>query len=71
MSGEHGTYSGYQRHKLAKEDACDPCKAANRAYQTEYRARLRPIRCVRGLGWPEAGSSSWRWRGKSGADKRA
>lgn len=34
-----GTYSGYQAHRNADEDACEPCKAAARAYQADYRKR--------------------------------
>jgi hypothetical protein len=32
-----GTYAGYQRHSRRGEYPCEECKAANRAYVTEYR----------------------------------
>ena len=33
-----GTYTGYQRHKRAGEEACEPCRAANAAHQKAWRA---------------------------------
>lgn len=35
----HGTYAGYQRHRLDGESACTPCRDANRAYMRDFRAR--------------------------------
>lgn len=32
-----GTRAGYMRHKRAGEDACEPCKEANRAYFRVWR----------------------------------
>lgn len=34
-----GTPAGYQAHGTRHEDACAPCRAANAAYNAEYRAR--------------------------------
>lgn len=36
-----GTRSGYVAHRRANEDACEPCKAANRAYAADYKERRR------------------------------
>lgn len=41
---EHGTNAGYQAHRKLGEDACDPCRAAARAYQAAYRAAHRERR---------------------------
>jgi len=38
MAAECGTHAAYQRHLRKGEQACEPCKAANRAYQAKYRA---------------------------------
>lgn len=38
MAAECGTPAAYQRHRRKGEEACEPCKAANRAYQAQYRA---------------------------------
>lgn len=35
----HGTYAGYQRHRLDGETACGPCRDAARDYAREFRAR--------------------------------
>lgn len=39
---EHGTYAGYQRHRRAGEQACDPCLAATAAYHAARRKVLGP-----------------------------
>ena len=31
-----GTYAGYQRHKKNKEEACEPCKVAHKAYMDNW-----------------------------------
>lgn len=38
MNEQHGTPTGYKRHKRRKEDACDDCLAAWAAYYRNYRA---------------------------------
>ena len=38
-TGDHGTYGMYQRHRKSGEEACDPCKAACRAYMKDFRRR--------------------------------
>lgn len=43
----HGTTTCYHNGC-----SCDLCKAANREAMRRYRARRRPPKCVRGLGWP-------------------
>ena len=48
-----GTYAGYQVHRMAKQDACGPCKAAANAYQAAYRKR-NPQSVVRRLAAQEA-----------------
>lgn len=35
----HGTHSGYTRHRQKGEPACDACLEANRAYHRDYRIR--------------------------------
>lgn len=37
---DHGTESGYSRHKRHKEDACDPCKEAMRLRAARRRQEL-------------------------------
>jgi hypothetical protein len=34
---KHGTYGGYQAHKLKGIPICEPCRLANNAYQRDYR----------------------------------
>jgi hypothetical protein len=34
-----GTFGGYQRHKKAKEEACDQCRDAQRRYTAEWRKK--------------------------------
>lgn len=36
-----GTYAAYMRHKKQRTTPCEPCRAANRAYQQSYRDRKR------------------------------
>jgi hypothetical protein len=36
-----GTQGGYQRHKRAGEDACDPCKEAHTLHAQGYRKEVR------------------------------
>lgn len=38
----HGTRAGYQMHRQAGEDACEPCRAAVRRPATEQVEQLRP-----------------------------
>ncbi len=38
---EHGTYSGYRRHRRDGEPACDPCRQANALYRQEWLTRQR------------------------------
>lgn len=33
----HGTYSGYQKHKRLRVPICDECREANRVYHAQYR----------------------------------
>lgn len=35
---DHGTYGGYQQHKLRGELACDECLMANRAYKRSHQS---------------------------------
>lgn len=37
----HGTYAGYQRHRLYGIPVCDECMTAQRAYKRDWRARTR------------------------------
>ena len=39
MSDVCGTDAGYQRHRRAGEDPCDPCKEARRNYVRSHRAK--------------------------------
>jgi hypothetical protein len=46
-----GTYGAYQRHKLRKEEACEPCKRAHSAYKKAWRdKRRKPPRPLRPCG---------------------
>lgn len=36
---EHGTAAGYERHRRAKEQPCELCRAAKRGYQLGMRRR--------------------------------
>ena len=38
---EHGTYRGYSLHRARKVPMCEPCRAANVAYEQERKARKR------------------------------
>ncbi len=56
----HGTYAGYQRHRIDREVACETCRDANRAYMADFRAR-RPDVAERGRGGRRAASRAlWR-----------
>ena len=45
MVPDCGTRAGYQRHKYYFEEPCEPCMAAHREYQNEWRrARERRLR---------------------------
>lgn len=46
---QHGTYAGYQQHKIKGVPACQPCRKAAADYMRTYRKRGR---CAPGLGWP-------------------
>lgn len=37
----HGTYYGYQRHRLEHTEPCRPCRDARAAYKRAWRARQR------------------------------
>ena len=37
----HGTYAGYQRHRLYGIPACDDCMAASKEYARRYRLSTR------------------------------
>ena len=41
MSDKCGTYVGYNRHKANKEDSCEPCNIARRAYQNTWSEKNR------------------------------
>lgn len=51
-----GTRAGYERHRRRKEQACEPCLAANRAYAAEYLSRPEQaaMRKVRSAAWAAA-----------------
>lgn len=33
----HGTYGGYQAHRILDEEPCDDCREASAAYHRKYR----------------------------------
>lgn len=35
---KHGTYAGYQKHKVLRIKPCDECREAAREYMRKYRA---------------------------------
>ena len=41
-----GTYPAYMRHKLAGEDACEPCLEAKRQYYRAWYAKNRDRICA-------------------------
>lgn len=63
MSGQCGTYAGFNRHKNHAETPCDACVTAKKVYMRTYRFRTGfqtdPYRCIE-CGSVFAGHHCWR-----------